>query len=198
MIPSRNRVLVVASCAWLAVGCSESSSGSVPELVASNLELAAFELFGAENLWLIPVSESASGATDLNGDGDALDFVFHVHDPSLGTTTNLELAASEPNREPRDVAPPSPPQFQGSRALFFVEESAQGGLDLLQRGAIVQRLRGNNEPRRDPHTEGAEAGEVRRLAADTLGIRVGAWLGEIDRHQGAIARQASGKTLSIR
>lgn len=35
------------------------------------------------------VSESENGGQDLNGDGDALDWVLHVHDARLGTTTNL-------------------------------------------------------------------------------------------------------------
>jgi hypothetical protein len=36
--------------------------------------------------------ESDQGTTDLNGDGDTLDYVGHLRDLSTGVTTNLELA----------------------------------------------------------------------------------------------------------
>ena len=127
---SRSRVLVVVLLSALAAGCPQSSSGGRAELVARNLGLAAVELAGAGDLWLISVSEASSGATDLNGDGDALDVVLHVYDPSAGSVSNLELAASQPASEPRDVVPPPIPQFERTHAAFFVEESAQGALDL--------------------------------------------------------------------
>jgi len=39
--------------------------------------------------------ESDQGATDLNGDGDAVDYVVQLHDLSTGVTTNLELATTD-------------------------------------------------------------------------------------------------------
>ncbi len=63
------------------------------------------------------VPESSQGATDLNGDGDSSDIVFHSFDPASGTATNSTLSASFA------VA-------AGSRFAFFVVEGAQGGTDL--------------------------------------------------------------------
>jgi len=37
------------------------------------------------------VSEFGQAATDLNGDGDTFDLVWHIHDAVLGTTTNTGL-----------------------------------------------------------------------------------------------------------
>ena len=39
--------------------------------------------------------ESDQDTTDLNGDGDAVDYVGHLHDLSTGVTTNLELATAD-------------------------------------------------------------------------------------------------------
>jgi hypothetical protein len=39
--------------------------------------------------------ESDQGTTDLNGDGDTLDYVGHLRDLSTGVTTNLELATAD-------------------------------------------------------------------------------------------------------
>jgi hypothetical protein len=61
--------------------------------------------------------ESDQDTTDLNGDGDTLDYVGHLHDLSTGVTTNLELAT-----ETIAVA--------GSTVAFRVNESQQGGTDL--------------------------------------------------------------------
>jgi hypothetical protein len=61
--------------------------------------------------------ESDQGATDLNGDGDTLDYVGHLRDLSVGATTNLELAT-----ETIAVA--------GATVAFRVNESQQGMTDL--------------------------------------------------------------------
>jgi hypothetical protein len=61
--------------------------------------------------------ESDQGGIDLNSDGDALDYVGHLHDLSTGVTTNLELAAQSIDVAERTVA-------------FLVYESQQGMTDL--------------------------------------------------------------------
>jgi hypothetical protein len=73
--------------------------------------------------------EAAQGATDLNGDGDAQDFVLHVYDAGAAALTNLGLAV---------VAGGSSiglPQFDGGLLAFWVEEDQQGGLDLNGNGS---------------------------------------------------------------
>ena len=63
------------------------------------------------------VRESDQDTTDLNGDGDVLDYVGHLHDLSTGLTTNLELATETIAVAETTVA-------------FRVNESQQGGADL--------------------------------------------------------------------
>jgi hypothetical protein len=62
------------------------------------------------------VLESRQGNLDLNGDGDALDFVQFVHDSSTGTTMNLGLASSSF-------------RVDGDLLAFTVNETNQGGVD---------------------------------------------------------------------
>lgn len=70
--------------------------------------------------WL--VGEAQQGALDLNGDGDALDFVLHVHELESGTTTATALACTDPA--------PLAPVLAGERwVAFLVSEAAQGGAD---------------------------------------------------------------------
>jgi hypothetical protein len=61
--------------------------------------------------------ESDQGGVDLNGDGDAVDYVGHLHDLSTGVTTNLELATETIAVAEATVA-------------FRVNESQQGMMDL--------------------------------------------------------------------
>ena len=63
------------------------------------------------------VWETAQGSTDLNGDGDASDFVLHVLDLSTGFVTNVGVDASGPLACAGDVF------------AFGVRESAQNNLD---------------------------------------------------------------------
>ena len=63
------------------------------------------------------MDELAQGNTDLNGDGDVIELVFHVYDVSSGTTTNVGLAAY-------DI------QLDGNTITFLVSESFQGSTDL--------------------------------------------------------------------
>ena len=63
--------------------------------------------------------ESAQGGTDLNGDGDATDFVVHVFNASNRQTTNLGLAATSGSL-----------QGDGQLLGFRVRETEQGNTDL--------------------------------------------------------------------
>ncbi len=67
------------------------------------------------------VDEQAQGGSDLNGDGDALDFVLHLLDGRSGTVTNLGVAV-DPDLRPREGAPVRIP---GGRIAFAVDEAAQ-------------------------------------------------------------------------
>lgn len=61
---------------------------------ATSIELAVPEgLFWLTGDWLVlAVSELCQGGQDLNGDGDARDYVLHVHDLEQQRTSNLRLA----------------------------------------------------------------------------------------------------------
>lgn len=84
--------------------------------VTTNLGLAGSALINGD-LVAISVPESGQGNTDLNGDGDTLDRVLHVHDLQSAATTNLGL----------DVGGF---QLDGDLLAFKVSESRQGHQDL--------------------------------------------------------------------
>lgn len=67
---------------------------------------------------LVGVDELFSGSIDLNGDGDAADFVLHLFDSTLGSLLNLGVAAG----------PIGPTATDGTVPLGL-SESAQGGTD---------------------------------------------------------------------
>jgi hypothetical protein len=79
-------------------------------------------------LMIFTVSEQAQGGVDLNGDGDAVDTVFHAYDADTGVTTNLQLAAFI-----------SAVRIDAGRALLQVEESRQGA-DLNGDGEMNDRV----------------------------------------------------------
>ena len=64
------------------------SAGSIDVI---NLGFDTFVFFLDGDRITISVSEARQG-TDLNGDGDTLDTVFHVHDAATSTTVNVGLA----------------------------------------------------------------------------------------------------------
>ncbi len=70
------------------------------------------------------VRESSQGYTDLNGDGDTLDYVLHLHCAPTGLTTNLALSSDAP-------------KLRGGLATFLVSEIAQGGADLNGDGDAI-------------------------------------------------------------
>lgn len=97
-----------------------------------NLALACvdedFAGAGAGTRFAFRVTEAVQGATDLNGDGDALDMVPHVHDVATGTTTSLGLAALYGAVLGEDLA------------ALLVPEAAQGGVDLNGDGDALDRV----------------------------------------------------------
>jgi hypothetical protein len=87
--------------------------------ITTNLGLAAWAVTGVEgDLVAFPVMESSQGRSDLNGDGDAVDFVAHVFSATTGTTRNLGLAT-----ESRFAV-------EGNIVAFRVWERGQGSTDL--------------------------------------------------------------------
>ena len=91
--------------------------------ITTNLALASNAAEFADGLVIAVVAEFAQGNTDLNGDGDTFDGVFHVHDVATGLTSNLGVAeASLLGVETATVA--------GGLASFYVDEMAQGNTDL--------------------------------------------------------------------
>src|SRR5262249_25653334 len=82
----------------------------------TNLRLAAQDFQVGDNLVASRVMEPGQGNTDLNGDGDKSDFVFHTYAPAAGTA-NLRLAATDY-------------KVQGKLAAFAVLEQFQGNQDL--------------------------------------------------------------------
>ena len=86
------------------------------------LALLSGNLDAVDDQVLVGVSEYASGMTDLNGDGDPWDDVFHLRSPTVGATVNFGLALGTVSSSSFLV--------DGRRALFGVSELGQGGIDL--------------------------------------------------------------------
>jgi hypothetical protein len=107
----RSRLIpLLAVAAGVLLASAATSSGAVAPGVV-NLGLVGDAIPG--ELIAVDVPEPAAGS-DLNGDGDTIDNVVHVH---TGTaSTNLRLAGS--------------PALTGSLLAISVSESAQGGTDL--------------------------------------------------------------------
>jgi hypothetical protein len=80
-------------------------------------------LIGADDLWLVEVSEAEQGGLDLNGDGDACDRIAFVLElePLHFRSTGLALGDDAEERTLWSC--------DGEAAAFAVSERAQGGLD---------------------------------------------------------------------
>src|SRR5688572_23241406 len=87
---------------------------------------------GVSPLSAFVVSEAAAG--DLNGDGDAIDEVWHVYDARDANVTNLGLAASVVCRSsfstPDPVCAAVAPIVDRNLAALIVGERSQGAADL--------------------------------------------------------------------
>ncbi|MGH9391804.1 MAG: hypothetical protein ACRD1Z_19555, partial [Vicinamibacteria bacterium] len=108
---TRALTLFLLSLFW-----NQTSSASV-EIVNVGVDASlGFEIQG--DFVAMRTSEARSGGTDLNGDGDATDFVLQVFDWSTGLVRNTGLEASGGFR------------MAGRYIAFTVLESRQGGTDL--------------------------------------------------------------------
>jgi len=79
----------------------------------------------------LQVHEFAQANTDLNGDGDTKDQVYHLYDSTTATTTNLGLAG---------LSNALGMVLQGNLSAFPVNEFSQGGTDLNGDGNIFGRV----------------------------------------------------------
>ena len=122
----------------LAVGCSDSGSGTATPPAQGNLALPIVQVDGGPDLWIATVYEGAAGETDLNGDGDTLDNVLHAFDIRTGEVSNLQLAAS-PVLE-GSGAPSQRAQVDGDFAVFLVNERSQGETDLNADGDVLDTV----------------------------------------------------------
>jgi len=88
------------------------------------------EVIGAQHtqgsLTAFPVWENEAG--DLNGDGDTVDAVWHVHDTRTGLTANLHLAAALVCTSLSCT--PAAPVVAKNIAAVLVSEAGQGSGDL--------------------------------------------------------------------
>lgn len=84
-------------------------------LAVANATLSGLSL--SDQLLAITVTEKGQGQSDLNGDGDADDFIPHVHRFATGDTRLTGVATSFASAI-------------GDRVAFSVSESGQGGQDL--------------------------------------------------------------------
>src|SRR5262245_19996228 len=95
---SVHRACLAAALAALAA-CNGGSSGSGSVVTpATNMRLAAVDLWGGGELRIARVAES-DGGQDANGDGDALDVLAVVIDLVTGARYDLGLAL-DPDFEP--------------------------------------------------------------------------------------------------
>ena len=73
------------------------------------------------------VDEAAQASQDLNGDGDALDPVLHIHDLQSGATVNVGISAYDM-------------EVGESEILFAVREADEGGVDLNGDGDMTDTV----------------------------------------------------------
>lgn len=94
----------------------------------TNVGEAAEEMVVGGNLVAFRTSEAAQGNRDLDGDGDALDWVMQVYDLSTGTLISTGQAAilcTLPGCEPF-----TPYKVKGENVSFLTREQDQGDTDL--------------------------------------------------------------------
>jgi hypothetical protein len=77
----------------------ESATGT-----STNLKLAGGPFSFDDGLLAFGVDEAFQGQTDLNGDGDSRDSVFHLFDAATDTITNLSLSGFELVQDERQLA----------------------------------------------------------------------------------------------
>ncbi len=97
----------------------------------TNLELAADVSAIDGSRLALHVSESAQGNSDLNGDGDSVDAVLHIHDFATGETMNSALAFNTGLKGSL---------FSGHLAAIAVSEADQGYADLNHDGDTLDQV----------------------------------------------------------
>lgn len=141
---SRALTLLLFTLFW-----NRTSSAAV-EIVNVGVDASlGFEIQG--NFVAIRTSEARAGNTDLNGDGDTVDFVLQVFDWSTGLVRNSGLEASGGFR------------MAGHYIAFTVLESRQGGADLNGDGDALDLVQ---------HVYDAETGVATNLGLATSTFRI--------------------------
>ena len=101
----------------------------------TNLGLAVTaDISATEDFVVLPVVEAQQGAGDLNGDGDAIDRVYHIYDTSTGAVSNTGLCTANPTLLSAQS------KANGRWASFAVHEFQQGGEDLNGDGDIDDQV----------------------------------------------------------
>ncbi len=164
---SRALTLFLLSLLW-----NQTASASV-DIVNVGVDASlGFEIQG--NFVAVRTSEARSGGADLNGDGDAADFVLQVFDWSTGLVRNTGLEASGGFR-------------MASRYIAFtVLESRQGGLDLNGDGDATDLVQHVYDAETGVATNLGLAASTFRIAGDLLAFTV------IESAQGASDRNGDG------
>ena len=116
---NRSRSTRIALCLTFVLGGVHlfAAAQTCPDV--DNLLLASGEAYVDQDLVAFTVGEFFQGGTDLNGDGDSSDAVFHVYDRRDGSVYNLRVAVDA-----------SSIVVDGRRAVMLVVESDQGNQDL--------------------------------------------------------------------
>jgi hypothetical protein len=91
----------------------------------TNVGLAVSAVEASADLVAFTVGEASQGGVDRNGDGDVLDQVLHVLDPTTGIVTNVGQEAGDADNI----------RVVGRRIAFLTDEGAQGSTDLNGDGA---------------------------------------------------------------
>ncbi len=86
----------------------------------TNLHLAVSTIAASPALVAFTVGEASQGGADRNGDGDVLDQVLAVLDPTTLSVTNVGFEADDASNI----------EVNGSRVAFVTSETAQGSTDL--------------------------------------------------------------------
>jgi len=123
-------VLFLAACG------ARRDEGDTPAavLTRTNLGVAVHASTGSGERWLVAVREAEQGGLDLNGDGDARDWVVQVLEPSSMRLVSTGLALADDD-DPRLLW-----ACDGEAAAFALDERAQGGLDRNGDGDALDRV----------------------------------------------------------
>ena len=117
----------------LPLGAAPAWAATTLTNAAINVQSSAAGIHIDDGLVLFGVDEGDEAGTDLNGDGDTFDVVWHILDTQTNTVQNLGVAAPQTSN-------PNNGAFEGGTAAFEVFESAQGGTDLNGDGDVLDSV----------------------------------------------------------